>query len=93
MKRTLAFLTVLILAGCAAPLLQTPPPGVGARIDPSQMKVGDTWRYAARDGYTGIAKGTLEYRVSAISDDTATVMLQHEARTSSERYTRDGNWR
>lgn len=93
MKRTLAFLTVLILAGCAAPLLQTPPPGVAARIDPPQMKVGDTWRYAARDGYTGIAKGTLEYRVSAISDDTATVMLQHEARTSDERYTRDGNWR
>ncbi len=92
MKRGL-LLSTLLLAACASPLPQTPPAGQPATVSAPQLRVGDTWRYAARDGYTGIAKGELEYRIDAIGSDNITVTLQHGGRASVERYTRDWNWR
>ena len=83
---------VLVLAGCATPLPQVPPAGIAARVDAPRMKPGDTWRYAARDGYTSLPKEALEYRVAAIAGDTITMTLQHGDTVSAERYTRDLSW-
>ncbi len=83
----------LLAAGCAAPLPQTPPAGFAARVAAPEIRVGDDWKYSLHDGYTQLPRGTLEYRVSAVQGDTVTVELRHEGRESTERYTRDWNWR
>jgi hypothetical protein len=83
----------LLVAGCAAPLPQTPPPGMPARVMAPEIRVGDDWKYSLHDGYTRLPKGTLEYRVQAVRDDTVTVDLEHDGRQSTQRYTRDWNWR
>ena len=85
----LAFLT----AGCAAPLLQTPPPGIPLELVAPTVRAGDDWRYTLHDGYTRLPRGTVEYRVSAVEGDRVTVERRQGDRTSTERYTRDLNWR
>lgn len=90
----LLFLSALLLAaGCAAPLPQSPPPGVPVQVTAPDIRAGDNWVYAFHDGYTKISKGTLEYRVSAAQGDTVTVEVRHNGRESVELYTRDWNWR
>jgi len=92
--RILPFLLALLLAaGCATPLRQTPPPGMPAKVMAPEIRAGDVWTYSLHDGYTKLPKGTLEYRVQAVQGDTATVDFQHDGRQSTQRYTRDGNWR
>jgi len=93
MKRSLFLSLALLAAGCAAPLPQTPPAGMPAQITAPEIRVGDDWKYSLHDGYTKLPRGTLEYRVSAVQGDTVTVQLRHEGRESTERYTRDWNWR
>ncbi len=93
MKRPLILSALLLAAGCAAPLPQTPPAGMPAQITAPEIRVGDDWKYSLHDGYTKLPRGTLEYRVSAVQGDTVTVQLRHEGRESTERYTRDWNWR
>jgi len=93
MKRSLFLSLALLAAGCATPLPQTPPAGMPAQIAAPEIRVGDDWKYSLHDGYTKLPRGALEYRVSAVQGDTVTVQLQHEGRESTERYTRDWNWR
>ena len=93
MKPFLTFCVLLFAAGCAAPLPQTPPAGIAAQVATPDIRVGDGWKYSLHDGYTKLPRGTLEYRVSAVQGDTVTVELRHEGRESTERYTRDWNWR
>ena len=69
------------------------PAGLPAQISAPEIRVGDGWTYSLHDGYTKLPRGTLEYRVSAVQGDTVTVELRHEGRESTERYTRDWNWR
>lgn len=85
----LAFLT----AGCAAPLMQTPPPGIPPELAAPPVRPGDGWSYALHDGYTRLPLGTVAYHVSAVEDDRITVERRHGNRTSTEHYTRDLNWR
>lgn len=93
MKR-LSFLSALLLcAGCAGSLPQTPPAGLPAKVTAPEVRVGDDWKFSLHDGYTKLPRGTLDYRVTAITADTITVQLRHEGRESTERYTRDWNWR
>ena len=91
MKRI--FVLALLTAGCASPLPQTPPAGVAAQVAAPAVRAGDSWAYSLHDGYTKLPKGTLAYRVSDVRDDTVTVQVQHEGTSSTERYTRDWNWR
>ena len=92
MKRI--FVLAVLAAGCASPLPQTPPAGVAAQVTAPNVRTGDTWVYALHDGYTKIAKGTLTYSVSEVRDDAVTVQVQQPGgASSSERYTRDWNWR
>lgn len=93
MKRFLTLSVLLLAAGCAAPLPQTPPAGIAAQVAAPDIRMGDGWKYSLHDGYTKLPRGTLEYRVSAVQGDTVTVQLLHEGRESTERYTRDWNWR
>lgn len=93
MKRFLVLSALLLATGCASPLMQAPPAGIPAQVTAPDIRVGGDWKYALHDGYTKLPRGTLEYRVSAVQGDTVTVELQHEGRASTERYTRDWNWR
>jgi hypothetical protein len=92
--RTRALLAALLFAaGCATPLPQTPPAGMPARVSPPEIRAGDQWRYSLHDGYTRIPGGMIEYRVQAAQGDTISVEHQHDGRPSTQRYTRDWNWR
>ena len=91
MKRMV--MLALLAAGCASPLPQTPPAGVAAQVAAPNVRAGESWVYALHDGYTKLPRGTLTYRVSEVRDDMVTVQVQHDGRSSTERYTRELNWR
>lgn len=93
MKRSLSLSAWLLVAGCATPLPQAPPPGVASQVTAPQVRVGDGWAYSYHDGYTKLPRGTLEYRVRAVQGDSVTVEVQHDGRQSTELYTRALNWR
>jgi hypothetical protein len=92
MKKALIALT-LTLAACAAPLSQTPPPGQQAQVSAHTIRGGEAWRYTAHDGYTGLPRGTLDYRIVSVQDDIINVEVRHDNRDWIERYTKDWNWR
>ncbi len=83
---------LLLTAACATPLSQTPPAGVPAEVSQPQVKVGDTWRYAVRDGFTSLPREPVEYRVTDLQGDTMTVEVRTRDQVSTELYTRSGNW-
>lgn len=90
--RLLGCVLFLLIAACAAPLSQSPPAGVAAEVSQPEIKVGDTWRYAVRDGFTSLPREPVEYRVTQVQGDTVTVEVQVRDRVSTELYTRSGNW-
>lgn len=92
MKRLLALFAPLLFAGCVS-LPQTPPAGMAAQVAAPAIRMGDEWKYSLHDGYTNLPGGTLEYRVTAVEGDAVTVQLRHAGRDSTQRYTRDWNWR
>jgi hypothetical protein len=93
MKRLSSLLALLLAAGCAGSLPQTPPAGMPAQVAAPSIRMGDDWMYSLHDGYTRLPGGTLEYRVTRVEGDTVTVQLRHEGRESTQLYTRDWNWR
>ncbi len=93
MKRSLLLAALLLAAGCATSLPQTPPAGVPAQVTAPGIRAGDDWKYSLHDGYTKLPRGTLDYRVNSVQGDTVTVQLLHEGRESTQLYTRDWNWR
>lgn len=92
MARWIGIVGLVIVAGCAAPLPQTPPAGTPAQVTAPAIRTGDAWAYTAYDGYTHIPKGTVDYRVTDVQGATVTVERMHEGIASQERYTRDGAW-
>ncbi|MBI3918599.1 MAG: hypothetical protein HY322_16525 [Betaproteobacteria bacterium] len=86
------FAALFLITGCATQLSQTPPAGMPAQVMAAGLQVGNHWRYAVRDGFTNLPRGTVEYRVSAVQGDTVKVEVRDEGRESTEIYTRDGNW-
>lgn len=88
----IAAIAVLLLTSCAAPLSQTPPTGLTGEVSAPTLATGNAWRYAVKDGFTGIARGNVEYRVQNVSGDTVSVEVVADGRTSTELYARDGNW-
>jgi hypothetical protein len=83
---------VLLAAGCATPVSQTPPAGVAANVSEPQIAVGDTWLYQVHDGFTKIPRESVEYRVTQVDGDRVTVEVRSGERVSTELYTRGGNW-
>jgi len=92
MKRLWTLSALLLVAGCAS-LPQTPPAGMPAQVAAPAIQMGDEWKYSLHDGYTKLPGGMLEYRVTAVEGDAVTVQLRQEGRESTQRYTRDWNWR
>ena len=93
MKSLLSLFALLLAAGCAGSLPQTPPAGMPAQAAAPEIRIGDEWKYSLHDGFTRLPRGMLEYRVIALEGDAVTIQLRHEGRDSTERYTRDWNWR
>lgn len=94
MKRPLFLSVILLAAGCATPLPQHPPAGSPASIPVPRVSEGDTWIYAARDGYTGIARGTYRHRVVEASGERIVVEVTKDGAPFGVQqiYTRDWNW-
>jgi hypothetical protein len=88
----LAGVSLLLLVSCATHLAQTPPAGMANEIAAPQLQPGSVWRYAVSDGFTRLARGTIEYRVRAIEADAVTVDVRTGSQESTELYSRDGNW-
>jgi len=88
----LAAAALLLTAACATPLPQTPPAGAPAQVPAPEFRAGTAWRYSVRDGFTKLPRGAIEYRVSAVSGESATVEVRHDGQESTELYTREGNW-
>lgn len=88
------FLTLaLLLTGCAAPLPQTPPAGMPATVTAPEIKVGDTWTYRVRDGFTGIGRGDQSYRVTDANADRISVAVSGGGRLNETYvYNREWNW-
>jgi hypothetical protein len=91
MKRLLAAVFTFLLASCAN-LAQTPPAGMPAEIAAPQLRPGSSWRYTVSDGFTRIARGTVEYRVRGVDGNTVTVDVLSSGQEGTELYARDGNW-
>ena len=94
MTRLLASLaTLILLAACAAPLPQTPPPGMPAEVRAPEVRSGTFWQYAVTDGFTRLPRTTVEYRIDNVHSDALTVhVVTGGANESTELYTRDWNW-
>lgn len=88
----LVSISLLLLAGCVTQLSQTPPAGMPPQVPAPEIRLGDGWRYAVRDGFTKLPRGTIAYRVSAVQGDTVTVDVLQDGRQSVELYTRDWKW-
>jgi hypothetical protein len=92
MKPLLACILLLLAAACASPLSRTPPADVPAEAAPPAIRVGDTWRYAVRDGFTNLPRGEVDHRVTQVEGDTVSVDVRAGEQVSTELYTRGGNW-
>lgn len=84
--------SLLLLTACATQTFNAPPAGMPAEVGPSALQPGSVWRYAVRDGYTNQTRGTVEYRVRAISGDVVTVDVLDRSGQRTELYALDGNW-
>lgn len=83
----------LLLGGCAAPLSQTPPAGTPATVTAPEIRIGDTWTYRVRDGYTGFERGDQSYRVTDASPDRISVAVSGGGRLDETHiYNREWNW-
>jgi hypothetical protein len=93
MKRFLIACSWLALAGCAAPLPQTPPAGVAAEVPAPDIRAGAHWTYRVRDGFTDLPRPTERYRVTEVTGDRVVVTVSRE-NTSDEVqiYDRQWNW-
>ncbi len=90
MNRLIAF--VLLIGGCAVPLSQTPPAGMTATVTAPEIRVGDTWTYRVRDGYTGLERVNLSYQVTEIGADRIQVAASGEPGDGIQVYDRQWNW-
>lgn len=93
MKRPFILSALLLLAGCATPLPQTPPPGVPAQVPAPEIRVGDEWTYSVRDGFTGLDRGSQRYRVTEAGSDRIVIAVSREgAGDEIHVYDRQWNW-
>jgi hypothetical protein len=79
-ERVLAALAACLFIGaCAAPTTYVPA-GAPAATDAPQVKAGDYWEYAVRDGWTGLPRGIYRYEVSRADADAVIVELTNDGR-------------
>lgn len=88
MKALRAFLIaagVLLLQSCS-----TLPP-VGNPVAAPDIRVGDTWVYHEFNGYNGILRRTLEYRVRRIEADRLVVEVTGNGEAQTREFSREWN--
>jgi hypothetical protein len=79
-ERVLAALAACLFIGaCAAPTTYVPA-GAPAATDAPQVKAGDYWEYAVRDGWTGLPRGIYRYEVSRADANAVIVELTNDGR-------------
>ena len=77
MLRYASLVLVSLFAGCATEPAYVPA-GAAGPVAPAQVKVGDYWEYAVRDGYTGTGRGLQRYEVSAVDANRVVVDVTHD---------------
>jgi hypothetical protein len=82
----------LILGGCAAPLSQTPPPGLPATVAAPEIRVGDAWTYRVQDGFTRIQRGDQRHEVLEVGADRIVVAGAVERGDGVQVYDHAWNW-
>jgi hypothetical protein len=87
-----ACVAALLLAGCAAPLQQTPPPGVSATIERPVARAGDTWIYQVRDLYTGIDRGQERWAVTRVAANRIEMVVDEPGVRNQHVYDEGWNW-
>jgi hypothetical protein len=93
MKRILLVTAAtVLLSACMTPLPQAPPAGAASSLSAPSGKAGSYWRYAVTDGFTGLPRGSVEYRVADVMPDSMTVEVKGFDGERTETYTRDWNW-
>lgn len=93
MKPSLIVSALLLLAGCATPLSQSPPPGMPAQVSAPEIRVGDGWTYNVRDGFTSLERGSQRYRVAEASGDQIVIAVSREGTEDEVRvYDHQWNW-
>ena len=74
-----AGLLVLALSACSlTPLAPAPPPAGVTSVPAPQLRVGNYWEYAVRDGYTGLPRGMYRYTVSRADPGGVALELTHD---------------
>jgi hypothetical protein len=68
------------------------PTGSHAAAEAPRVAVGESWTYRVHDGFTGLPRGTLRYRVSAVSAERITVSVTAEDGASEETRIFDRQW-
>ena len=92
-RMLVAIAAVALLAACATRPVGTPLQSSASAAAPA-VAPGDTWTWHVRDGYTGLDRGTEEYRVTAASPgriDVAVVTGPGGIETAHV-YDRNWNW-
>lgn len=89
MKRVL--LAALFLAGCAAPLRQSPPAGLPASVAAPKIAPGASWTYSVRDGFTGLMRPAEHYRVTEAGAGRVVVTVSREGQPDETRVF-DSEW-
>jgi len=90
MVRLLAF--ALLLSGCAAPLSQVPPTGMPASVPAPEIRVGDSWTYRVRDGFTGMPRENQRNEVVKVGGDRVEVAGTIERGDGVQVYDRAWRW-
>lgn len=67
----------VLLSACASPPAYVPK-DAPASLPAAQVKLGDYWEYAVRDGYTGIPRGIYRYEVVRSDSSGVAVQVTHE---------------
>ncbi len=69
----------LMLGACNITPLEPTAPPVGVTTVPApQLKIGNYWEYAIRDGYTGLPRGVYRYTVSRADPGGVALDLTHD---------------
>jgi hypothetical protein len=92
-RHFLAAAATVACAACALSPVSTPLQS-NAAVPLPTVAAGDTWTYQVRDAFTGLERGSQQYRVTEAGDDRIRVTVSGDGagKDESEVYDRAWNW-